>query len=412
MANRVVVTGMGALTPLGNDVDSFWAAVINGKSGIRPHPDANIQFPVGWVNFDFASIFSRIQLNGLDRVSQMAMVAADQAMQSAGFEANTKLLESAGVFLGTGMGGAESVEHAYAKFFGVGGEKKKLLTIPAAMVHAASANVSLRFGVTGESQTYSTACSSSAVAIGEGFRRIRDGYLSTALVGGAECLLVPGVLDNWRAMRVLCDDPTTAPGTGCRPFSRDRSGFAIGEGAAVLVVESLDAAQQRGAMPLCEILGYGVSNDATHITKPSAAGQSAAMIRALEQAALPRETVDHVNAHGTATTIGDRSETEAIKLALGNRAYQIPVSATKSAHGHLMGATAAVEFVASVKALQTQIVPPTTHWRERDPECDLDYVPGKGRLVESLDNILFNSFAFGGNNASLVVKRWSSINEL
>ncbi|MFM1990404.1 MAG: hypothetical protein RJA99_3361 [Pseudomonadota bacterium] len=360
--------------------------------------------PVGWVDFNFNACFSRMQISTLDRVSQMALVAADEAVASAGL-GGMEMGPRGGVLFGTGMGGAESLEAGYARFFGVPTAKRKVLTVLAAMTHAASAQVAIRFKARGECQNYSTGCSSSAVAIGEAYRRIRDGYLDIALAGGGECLLVPGVIDSWKAMKVMCEPPAEAPGTGCRPFSADRNGFALGEGSGVLVLESLERAVARSAQPLCEIIGYGVSNDATHMTTPDSGGQADAMQMALAEAAVDVSDIDHVNAHGTATRAGDLVETESIKRTLGGRAYRIPVSATKSAHGHLMGATGAVEFVAAANTLQHQVVPPTTHWRERDPDCDLDYVPGRGRAA-NVQHVLFNSFAFGGNNVSMVLRRW------
>jgi 3-oxoacyl-[acyl-carrier-protein] synthase II len=385
-------------------VSTFWNALISGESGIRPHPAAEIAMPVGWVDFNFNACFSRMQISTLDRVSQMALVAADEAVASAGL-GGMEMGPRGGVLFGTGMGGAESLEAGYARFFGVPTAKRKVLTVLAAMTHAASAQVAIRFKARGECQNYSTGCSSSAVAIGEAYRRIRDGYLDIALAGGGECLLVPGVIDSWKAMKVMCEPPAEAPGTGCRPFSADRNGFALGEGSGVLVLESLERAVARSAQPLCEIIGYGVSNDATHMTTPDSGGQADAMQMALAEAAVDVSDIDHVNAHGTATRAGDLVETESIKRTLGGRAYRIPVSATKSAHGHLMGATGAVEFVAAANTLQHQVVPPTTHWRERDPDCDLDYVPGRGRAA-NVQHVLFNSFAFGGNNVSMVLRRW------
>ena len=406
MPNRVVVTGMGVLSPLGNSVNEFFANLVAGQTGIRHHPEKILPRTVGVVDFAPEQHFSKIQLLGLDRVSQFAIVAAGQAVNQAGLKADAPLGDDVGVFFGTGAGGAESTEHAYAKYFNAGGEKKKLLTIPAAMTHAPASQVAIRFGVRGECQTYSTACSSSSVAIGEAYRRIRDGYLYCALAGGAECVLTPAILDNWMVMQVLCNDKSDVGGTGCRPFSADRTGFAIGEGAGMLILESLDAAQARGATILAEIVGYGVSNDAMHITKPNAAGQALAMQRALTDARIDARQIDHINAHGTATLAGDAVEMQSIKAVFGKHAYAIPVSATKSAHGHLMGATGVVELIATIQALQQQTVPPTTHWTTPDPDCDLDYVPGKGRPVQGLQYAMSNSFAFGGNNVALVARAW------
>lgn len=402
---RVVVTGLGTLNPLGNTTDDFWAALIAGKSGIRKHPDPEVVPPVGWVDFDFAARFTKAQRNTMDRVTLMALVAAQQALEHAGL-AGQKLGRQWGLFLGIGAGGQESTEAAYAHYYGHPAPRRKVLSVVAAMSQASSAHVAIRHGITGECQTYATGCSSSAVSTGEAFRRVRDGYLDGVVAGGAECVLLPGALSCWQPMRVMCADPPDEPGTGCRPFSMDRTGFAIGEGAGFLVMEALESAIARGAQPLAEVLSYGVSNDASHITNPDAQGQAAAMGMALEEAGIEAGAIDYVNAHGTATRVGDIAETNAIKMALGPRALEIPVSATKSAHGHMFGATGAVELIATAMALRTGTVPPTTHWRERDPECDLDYVPGVGRRMDRLDHALFNSFAFGGNNVAMVLRRW------
>lgn len=407
MVRRVVVTGLGVITPLGNSPEAFFSNLLSGKTGIAIHPTQHLPRAVGTAEFLPELHFNKMQLLGLDRVSQFAVVAARHAAAQAGFNPAVALGDEVGVFLGTGAGGVESTEHAYAKFFNAGGEKKKLLSIPAAMIHAPASQVALMLGARAECQTYSTACSSSSVAIGEAYRRIRDGYSNCAIAGGAECILTPGMLDSWMAMRVLCDDTDDAPGTGCRPFSSDRNGFAIGEGAAVLVLESLGSAENRGANILSEIVGYGVSNDATHITKPNVDGQALAMQRALKEACIDPSEISYINAHGTATIAGDRTETASIKKVFGTHAYKVPISATKSAHGHLMGATGAVELVATIMALQEQVIPPTTHWSTCDDECDLDYVPWKARKVTGLEFAMSNSFAFGGNNAVLIARRWA-----
>jgi 3-oxoacyl-(acyl-carrier-protein) synthase len=280
------------------------------------------------------------------------------------------------------------------------------------MTHAPASQIALTFNVRGECQTYSTACSSAAVAIGEAFRRIQHGYLTTAITGGADCILMPGVLDSWMAMHVLCQPPDFAPHAGCRPFSANRTGFAIGEAAGVLVLESLEAATARGATIVAELVGYGVSNDATHITKPNPVGQALAMRRAITCAGIATTDIGYINAHGTATAAGDVAETQSIKAVFGDHAYQLAVSSTKSAHGHCMGGTAAVEFIATVLALRQQIIPPTTHYGEPDADCDLDYVPHRGRTVPAVKPLRYaasNSFAFGGNNAVLIAKRWEGV---
>lgn len=403
MPYRVVVTGYGAVTPFGLSADALWTGLLAGASGIRPHPKADIAIPVGWVDFKEADHFSLMKLRTLDRVSQIALIAAREAMEQAGLL--TPLGDEAGVYFGTGMGGANTLETSYANFFGVGGEDKRPITIPIGMNHAPAAQLSMAYGVTGECQTYSNACSSSAVAIGEAFRRIRSGMIITAIAGGTECQLTPGVLQQWMDMRVMCvshrDDTRQ-----CQPFCAERSGFTIGEGAGVLVLERLESALERGAMPLAEVVGFGVSSDATHITKPSALGQMLSMRRALSDGALLPTQISHVNAHGTATRTGDVVEAQSIRGVFGEKTNNVPVTATKSSHGHLIGAAGAVEFITTILALRHRLVPPTAFWSTRDPECDLDIVSKSPRAIPEAEFALSNSFAFGGSNATLIAGRW------
>jgi 3-oxoacyl-(acyl-carrier-protein) synthase len=405
---RVVITGMGALSSLGVTVESCFDNLIGGQTGIRQHRTIALPLPVGYVDFDAGAHFSKMQMLGLDRVSQLAIVAAEQAMRQSQATGDTLNRLQMGIFWGTGAGGCESTEHAYAKFFEAGGSEKKLLTVPTAMIHAPAAQVAMRFGIGGECQTYSTACSSAAVAIGEAFRRVQSGHWPITLAGGAEAPLVPGVMDSWMTMRVLCPDPNDAPGTGCRPFSSDRCGFAMAEGAAAFVLEDLEHAQARGAKILAEMLGYGVSNDAAHITKPDPTGQARAMQSALKSAQLAAKDIDHINAHGTATQAGDAAEAQSIEIVFGPSAGGIPVSATKSALGHALGAGGALEWAITIEALRRQVLPPTTHFTEPDAGVSIDFVPRVVRQAPTLQCAMSNSFAFGGNNAVLIARRWES----
>ena len=273
-----------------------------------------------------------------------------------------------------------------------------------AMHNAAASHLSIEHGLKGPCLTFSSACSSSAVAIGEAFRLIKHGYADLMLAGGTESLLTFGLFMSWESIGTLAleaDDPSTS----CRPFSKDRTGFVLGEGAAVVVLESLDRAMERGAAIYGEVLGYGSTADATHITKPSVEGQAMAIQAALEEAALSPGDIDYINAHGTATVQNDFAETEAIKKVFGEAAYKIPISSTKSMHGHLLGAAGAVELVAATLALKHQTIPPTANLVAPDPACDLDYVPIKARTGLSLTTVMSNSFAFGGTNAVLVLKK-------
>lgn len=410
MQNRVVVTGMGVQTPLGATVEEFFRRLCAGETGVRRHPNPAIKYPVSWVPFDANYYFSKLQLMNLDRVSQLAIVAATDAARNAGYEDGIDFGDACGVYLGTARGGVESTAQAYVRYFGAGNDQLKSLTMPSALNHAPASQIAMSLGVHGECQTYSTSCSSASVAIGEAYRRIKHGYMESAIAGGADSVLTPGVINGWAALNLLVPIGAEAKfgseGTGCRPFSFDRCGFSIGEGAAVFVLESLKKAISRGAVPIAEIVGYGVSNDTSPMTKPDKVGQATAMRLALKDAKLSPKHIGYINAHGTATTAGDVAETQSIKAVFGNHAYFVPVSSTKSAHGHLMGATGAVELAATVMALKHQIVPPTTHFSGPDKDCDLDYVPHKSRVVNGLEFALSNSFAFGGNNAVLIAKKW------
>ena len=343
----------------------------------------------------------------MDRATQFAQVAASQAWQDSGLQLADGEKTRAGVYLGTGMGAANTLEASYEQLFVQKVKRLHPLTVVMVMNNAAASFISIDRGLKGPCLTFSTACSSSAVAIGEAFRLIRHGYADVMLAGGTESLLTYGNLMSWESIGTLAleaDDPSTS----CRPFSKDRTGFVLGEGAAVLVLESLDRAKKRGAGIYGEVMGYGSTADAEHITKPSVEGQALAIEAALEEACMGPDGIDYINAHGTATLANDAVETRAIKKVFGRRAYTIPISSTKSMHGHLLGAAGAVELVASVLALRHRTVPPTATLTVPDPECDLDYVPGNARTGIDLKTVMSNSFAFGGTNAVLIVRKYEN----
>jgi 3-oxoacyl-[acyl-carrier-protein] synthase II len=406
---RVAITGLGVLSPIGNDKDSFFANLLAGKSGIRYLDNAKAgraDAPIaGVVDFDPTAHFSRMQLTALDRFSQFALVAAAQAVADADLDFTHEKVDRGGVYLGTGLGGAYAMEQGYEEFFLRGGERTRPFTVFTSMCNAAAAQVSIAYGLTGPTLTYSTACSSSAMALGEAARAIRHGYADVMIAGGAEALLTGGVLCAWHALRTLAPADPRDVSASCRPFSKDRNGLVLGEGAAVFILEDWTRAQARGARIYAELAGYGVASDAVHITKPDAPGQARAMTAALRDAGMQPEDIDYINAHGTATVAGDVVETEAIKMVFGNRASCLPVSSTKSMHGHLMGATAAVEFLVAVLALTHRAVPPTAHLRVPDPACDLDHVANTARRDVTLQAAMSNSFAFGGSNAVLVARQ-------
>ncbi len=405
---RVAITGMGIISPMGNTCEDFMANLAAGRSGIRKLSadfDARLSIRIAAkADFPAEDHFTKKTARTLDRVSQFALVAASQAWKDAGMELSEEEQRRSGVYLGTGMGGARTLEDSYEQLFRHQAKRLHPLTVVMVMNNAAASCVSIEHGLKGPCLTFSTACSSSAVAIGEAFRSIKHGYADVMLAGGTESLLTSGVLMSWESIGTLALEAED-PSTSCRPFSKDRTGFVLGEGAAVLVLESLDRATRRGARIYGELAGYGSTADAEHITKPSVEGQAFAIEAALKEAGMSPGRIDYINAHGTATQANDLAETLAIKKVFGQRAYDIPVSSTKSMHGHLLGAAGAVELVASVLALKHQTIPPTATLTVPDPECDLDYVPLKARTNADLKAVMSNSFAFGGTNAVLIVRK-------
>ena len=406
---RVAITGIGVVSPVGNSKDAFFRNLLAGTSGIRrivaPFADRLAVKVAGQVEFNALAHFSKIKLGSLDRFSQFALVAANEAMQDSGLPLTDTEKLGTGVYLGTGLGGAHALEAAYSEVFKVEGEPRiKPFTVILTMNNAAAGQIALEYGLQGPNQTYSTACASSAIAIGEAFRAIRHGYADAMLAGGAEALLTFGTIKSWEALRVLAFEDQTDPSASCRPFSKDRSGLVLGEGAAILVLEAMEHAQARGAVIYAELAGYGIANDAAHITKPAVHGQVRAMSAALADASMAAQDIDYINAHGTATTVGDVVETQAIRQVFGAHAARVAVSSTKSMHGHLMGATGAVEFAAAVLAIRHQAIPPTAHLRAPDPDCDLDYVANVGRDDAKVRAVMSNAFAFGGSNAVLIAR--------
>lgn len=407
---RVVVTGLGIMSPCGNDPASFFANLIAGRSGIGRHsrtfPEDTTRWLTGEVPPFATDGFTPMRLGTLDRTTLIALLTARQAIADARLAVPDK--SRAAVYWGTGLGGAGTMEQSYRQTLGNPATARvKPTTVVMTMNNAAASEISLDTGFTGPAYTYSIACASAAIGIGEALRAIRNGYCDCAIAGGADSLLTLGSLKAWQALQTLAREDAAHPETSCRPFAADRSGFVLGEGAGAVVLEEAGAARARGATIYAELVGFGSTSDASHITKPSVDGQARAMRMALDDAALAPQDIGYINAHGTATSTGDLVETQAIKAAFGATAMHIPVSSTKALHGHLMGATGAVEFIAAVKALQENIVPPTAHLHKPDPACDLDYVPNQARRTGSLRAVMSNSFAFGGNNAVLIATRFN-----
>ena len=402
MMRRVVVTGMGVCSPLGNTVAEFSQALLDGRSAVRlfesESPAGKIAIPAAVAAFHPESRFSKLELMTLDRISQMALLAADEAM--AGYPAE-EFSGRTGAYVGCSMGGANHIESVYRDLFLAGARKVRPTSVVNIMGNAPAGHLAIRHRVRGTNVTFSNACASSANAIGEAMRAIRHGYIDAAIAGGTEALLTFGAIHGWHALGVLAG-PAADVAASCRPFAADRAGLVLGEGAAILLLEAEEQARARGAHVLAEVVGYGTSCDASHLTKPAPDGQVAAMKAALADAQRSPATIGYINAHGTATQVGDVVETQAIKSVFG--ADPPPVSSTKSMHGHLLGAAGAIEAVASICALRNQTLPPTVNLQRADPECDLDYVPNTSRPGH-VDCVLSNSFAFGGSNASLVFGR-------
>ncbi len=408
MKRRVAITGIGVLSPLGNTVDDAFANAAAGRSAVRRLEEpwvARLASPLAAsVKFEGEAHFEPQRLRMLDRVSQFAVVAARQAMTDAHAEDARVDPERVGVFLGTGMGAAHTTDDAYRVFYGGSAARVSPFAVLMGMNNAAAAWVGAEFGVTGPNLTYSTACSSAAVAIGEASKRIASGELDLAIAGGAESPLTYGVFRAWEALHTLAPADAADVSASCKPFAGNRCGLVLAEGAAMLVLEDRDRAAARGAPIRGELTGYGVATDLAHITRPSVAGQVAAMRAALRSAGCAPDAIDHINAHGTGTQANDGVETAAIKEIFGERAYRIPVSATKSMHGHLLGATGALELVLTLVTIERGVLLPTMHLEVPAPDCDLDYVPNRARHGVSVRTVMSNSFAFGGTNAVLIAR--------
>jgi len=406
---RVAITGMGIVAPGGSSPSTFFDALMAGQSAIRRLPSEfapSLSTRIAaYLDFDPTLTFAPPRLRMLDRVSQFALVAAAQAMTAAKLELSDDLRARAGVFVGTGMGGANSVEAGYATLFRDQSDRIQPFSVLLAMNNAAAAWIASEYQLRGPSLTYSTACSSSAVAIGEAWRRIRSGESEWMLAGGSEAALTLGTMKAWEALRTLASEDRDDPAASCKPFAKDRNGLVLGEGAAMFVLEEWEHARRRGAPIQAELIGYGLSTDCEHITRPSVQGQADAMRLALASAECDPSEIDYLNAHGTATQANDTTETAAIRSVFASCAEQLAISSSKSMHAHLLGAAAAIELVASVLAMQTGIAPPTINLHHPDPTCDLDYVPNKARCGLQINRVMSNSFAFGGTNAVLVVAR-------
>jgi nodulation protein E len=407
---RVAITGLGAVSALGIGVTALWEGLTGGRSGVglitRFDTTGYLARVAAEVpGFDETAYFDSTEMELLDRFTQFAIVAAREAVASAGLELIESERDRAGVTLGSGMGGVMTQDDRYKKFYKDGGVRVHPFSIPRMMHNAAASQLSMRFGLRGPALAIATACAAASHAVGEAAEMIRNGRADVMLAGGSDAPVAPGVVRCWEAMRVLAPVPANGNASqACRPFSRDRNGMVLGEGAAVVVLESWERASARSAPILAELAGYGATADAVHITQPGVEAPARAVATALEQAGLNPDDVDYVNAHGTGTRLNDPTETQIIKRAFGDHARTLAISATKAMHGHAMGASAALELIATVLAIRNGVVPPTINYTEPDPECDLDYVPNQAREMP-VRAAVSNSFAFGGLNAVLAVKK-------
>lgn len=416
--NPVVVSGSGIICPLGADKASSFAAALAAHSGIGGAPaDVAAWLPqvvVAQSPTEPQTLLERAY-QGLDRAAQFALVAAEEAMREAGMNAPQADSARIGVFVGIGFGGSQTSDSLYTRFHKNLSEASQShkdptvmhpLTVPRIMANATAAALTMRYQLHGPSNTYCVACASSAIAIGEAMRAIRHGYLDAALVVGTEAMLNQGAMMGWNALRVMAKPDPEDESRSCKPFSKNRNGFVIGEGAAALVLESASRSARRGAKVLAELAGYGCSSDAQHLTAPSVEGQAQAMRQALAEAGLAPAQIQYLNAHGTATDAGDAIETQSIHQIFGPAVNQLAVSSTKSMHGHLIGAAGALEMALSIEALNSGSLPPTAHLDQPDPRCDLDYVPLQARHGCAIEAVMSNSFAFGGSNVSLVARHF------
>jgi 3-oxoacyl-[acyl-carrier-protein] synthase II len=412
MRKRIVITGMGAITPVANDVPAYWNALLAGQSGggyitLFDASEQPVRIAAEVKGFDAEAVLGRKEARRTDRFTQLVLVAAGEAIQDAKLDLNQNGRNShVGVIIGTGIGGIGTLLENVEVMRERGPKRVSALMVPMMMPNAGAGQVAIKYGIHGPALSIASACATGNNAIGEATEWIRRGATEVMICGGGESVMHPlalAALSNMGALTQRNDDPQRAS----RPFDATRDGFLMGEGAGILILESLEHAQQRGVHIYAEVVGYGASSDAFHITAPDqdGAGATMSMEAALHDAGLQPAEIDYINAHGTSTPLNDRIETLAIHTVFGEYAHQIPISSTKSMVGHLMGAAGAVEAIACVKSLETGWIHPTINYETPDPDCDLDYVPNKARETQP-QTALSNSFGFGGHNATIILRRW------
>jgi 3-oxoacyl-[acyl-carrier-protein] synthase II len=411
MKNRVVVTGMGAITPVGNDVNSFWNGIKEGKNGIDYITLINteklkVKVAAEVKDFKPEDHLDRKEARRMDRYCQLALVATEEAIKDSGLDLENMNRERLGVVVGSGIGGLATIEKEVKTMVEKGPNRVSPFFIPMSISNMAAGNIAIKYGAKGMCTSVVTACATGTNAIGDSLRLLQYGMADVIIAGGCEASVTEVAIAGFTNMTALSN--SNDPKTASTPFDANRSGFVMGEGAGILILETLEHAQKRGAKIYAELVGYGATCDAYHMTAPAPNGEGGAraMKIAIEDAGIEASDLSYINAHGTSTPFNDKYETMAIKTVLGEHAYKVPVSSTKSMTGHLLGAAGAIEGVICIKALQEGFVPPTIGYTTPDPECDLDYVPNQGRKAE-LNYALSNSLGFGGHNATIVFKRWA-----
>lgn len=409
MEKRVVITGLGAITPIGNTVEETWNGIKEKKCGIDTIKLFNAEnfktkFDAEVKDFNPADYLDAKQVKRLDRSSQFAIIAAREAFKDSGITKENTDLENVGVFVGSGIGGLSTIQQQCEINYAKGNNRVSPMFIPMGIANMPAGNIAIDLGLKGESMSIVTACSSATHSIGEAYRNIKSGYEEVILAGGCEAAICEVGIAGFENMKALTH--ATDKNRASIPFDKERSGFVMGEGAGIIVLEELEHAKKRGAKIYAELIGYGATSDAYHITSPSPDGEGAAraMTRAIEDANIKPEEIDYINAHGTATHLNDMYETMAIKKALGEASKKVLVSSTKGNIGHLLGAAGSVEAVFCVKAIQDQIVPPTINYKEKDEDCDLDIVPNEVRKT-NVNIVMSNSLGFGGHNGSIIMKK-------
>ncbi|WP_461206996.1 beta-ketoacyl-ACP synthase II [Clostridium sp. DL1XJH146] len=413
MGNRVVITGMGAITPIGNDVETAWNNIKNGICGVNEikafdATDFKAKLAAEVKGFDPSKCMDKKEAKRMDRFSQFGIVAADEAVKDAGIDIHNIDSERFGVIVGSGIGGISTIEEQHKKLEEKGPRRVSPFLIPMIIGNMAAGNIAIRFNAKGICTSITTACATGTHSIGEAFHKVRNGEADAIIAGGAEASITPLSVAGFCSLTALSG--STDPSRASIPFDKERDGFVMGEGAGIVIVESLQHAKQRGAKIYAEIVGYGATCDAYHMTSPSPGGEGGARAiqMAMKDAKIKEEDISYINAHGTSTPYNDKFETAAIKTVFGEKAYDIPVSSTKSMTGHLLGAAGAVEAIICAKGLEEGFIPATVGYKEKDEECDLDYVPNIGRKVD-IEYALSNSLGFGGHNATIILKKWNEV---